>query len=179
MSGTKRNYDLNEKNYFKFFGIKQKHNISVRSLTTHYKKILTILKNSEDSFSNREKIDFATRSFETLADPISRARYLIELNGFESDVRDSAEPTDFVFVNQLNYEYENSNTVEDIDNFILELKSQTTFIKEQIEESIDIYENYKIAAGLLNRFYEISNIHNKSKQKKKELESGIKYVVFD
>lgn len=179
MSGTKKSYNLNEKNYFKFFGIQQKQNISVRSLTAHYKKILTILKNEEDNFSNREKIDFATRSFETLADPISRARYLIELNGYESDVRDSAEPSDFVFVNQLNHQYETANTVEEIEEFILELKSQTTFIKEQIEESIDIYENYKIAAGLLNRFYEISNIHNRSKQKKTEIEAGIKYVVFD
>jgi len=32
---------------------------------------------------------------------------------------------------------------------------------------------------LLNRFYEISDIHNKTKQKKLDIESGIKYVVFD
>lgn len=110
---------------------------------------------------------------------IPRARYIISLNGYDNDVRDSAEPSDFVFVNQLNFQYDNSNTKEDINEFILELKNQTTWIKEQIEDSIDIYKNFKIAAGLLNRFYEISYIHNKAKQKKLDIESGVKYIVFD
>lgn len=179
MSGIKKTYNLDEKNFFKFFGLEERQDISVRSLTTHYKKIMLLLKELDSNFTTREKIDFATRGFETLADPISRARYILELNGFENDVRDGAEPSDFVFVNQMLKQYEDANTVEDIENFILELKDQTTFIKEQISDSIDIYQNYKITAGLLNRFYEISNIHNKSKKKKRELEAGIRHVVFD
>ena len=179
MSGIRKTYDLAEKNYFKFFGVNKQQNLSVRSLTTHYKKILTILNKEEDSFYKREKIEFATRAFETLVDPILRAKYIISLHGFDNDVRDGAEPSDFVFVNQLNFQYDNANTKEDINEFILELKNQTTWIKEQIEDSIDVYENFKIAAGLLNRFYEISYIHNKTKQKKLDIESGIKYVVFD
>ena len=70
-------------------------------------------------------------------------------------------------------------TVEEIDLFILELKEQTSFIKDQIEQSVDLYANFKIAAGLLNRFYEISHIHEKAKVKKSELELGITHVVFD
>lgn len=178
MSGTKRTYNLEEKNYFKFFGLPEKQGISVRSLTTHYKKIVSLLKESEN-FLSRDRQMFAQRAFETLADPISRARYLLELNGFDNDVRDGANAEDFAFVHQLNIEYETANTVEDIDNFILELKEQTAFIKDQIEQSIDLYTNFKIAAGLLNRFYEISSIHDKSKVKKQELEAGIKHVVFD
>ena len=179
MSGTRKKYDLNEKNYFKFFGIATKQNISVRSLTTHYKKIITMLNNEDDSFFKRDKLEFATRSFQTLADPITRAKYVISLHGYENDVRDGAEPSDFVFINQLNHQYEMASTVEEVNEFILELKNQTTWIKEQIEESIDIYENYKVAAGLLNRFHEISTIHNKSKEKKTNIEAGITYVVFD
>ena len=178
MSGTKRTYNLEEKNYFKFFGLPEKQGISVRSLTTHYKKIVSLLK-EDDSFIGIDKQQFAQRAFETLADPISRARYLIESNGYDNDVRDGANAEDFAFVHQLNIEYETANTVDDIDNFILELKEQTAFIKDQIEQSIDLYANFKIAAGLLNRFYEISSIHDKSKSKKTELEAGIKHVVFD
>ena len=179
MGGIRKTYDLAEKNYFKFFGVKEQQNLSVRSLTTHYKKILTILNEETDSFYKREKIEFATRAFETLADPIPRAKYIISLNGFDNDVRDNADPSDFIFVNQLNFQYDNANTKEDINEFILELKNQTSWIKEQIEDSIDIYENFKVAAGLLNRFHEISHIHNKTKQKKLDIETGIKYVVFD
>tara|TARA_R110001606_G_scaffold7787_6_gene34126 strand:- start:3659 stop:4198 length:540 start_codon:yes stop_codon:yes gene_type:complete len=179
MSGTRKKYDLNEKNYFKFFGITEKQNISVRSLTANYKKIITILNSEPDNFFKREKMAFSTRSFETLVDPITRAKYLISLHGHESDVRDSAEPTDFIFVNQLNHQFEMTSTVEEVNDFILELKNQTIWIKEQIEESIDTYKNYKVAAGLLNRFHEISTIHNKSKEKKTNIEAGITYVIFD
>ena len=84
MSGTKRVYGLNEKNYFKFFGIDEKHGLSVRSLTTHYKKILIIL-GKDNSFEGRDKQSFAKRAFETLADPISRARYILELHKVEND----------------------------------------------------------------------------------------------
>ena len=178
MSGTKRVYNLEEKNYFKFFGIDEKQDISVRSLTTHYKKIVTLLKEN-DGFINRERIDFAHRAFETLVDPISRARYILENKGEECDVRDGAGPEDFLYINNLNNQYQSANTLEDIDNFIQELKDQTAFIKEQIQYTIDVSANYRMAAGLLNRFYEISNIHEKTKIKKQELEVGIKYVVFD
>ena len=178
MSGIKRTYNLEEKNYFKFFGLNEKQGISVRSLTTHYKKIVSIL-NENDTFIGRDKKIFAQRAFETLADPISRVKYLLEQNGYENDVRDGANAEDFAFVSQLNAQYEFANTIEDINEFILELKEQTAFIKEQIEQSVDLYNNYKIAAGLLNRFFEISNIHDKAKAKRKELEEGIKHVIFD
>ncbi len=179
MSSIRKTYNLNEKNYFKFFGINEQQGLSVRSLTIHYKKILTILNNENDGFYKREKLDFSNRAFETLVDPIMRARYILEINGFDNDVRDTVEANDFVFFNQLNFQYDCANTIDDINEFILELKNQTTWIKEQIEESIDIYKNYKIASGLLSRFYEISNIHYKSKEKKLNIESGIKYAVFE
>ena len=179
MSGIRKTYDLTEKNYFKFFGVKEQQNLSARSLTIHYKKILTILSNENDGFYKREKLDFANRAFETLVDPITRARYILEINGFDNDVRDTADANDFVFVNQLNFQYDNATNIEDINEFILELQNQTSWIKEQIEESIDVYQNYKIAAGLLSRFYEISNIHNKSKEKKSNIATGIKYAIFE
>lgn len=178
MSGTKRVYNLEEKNYFKFFGIEEKQDISVRSLTTHYKKIVTLLK-QDNKFLSKDKVAFAHRAFETLADPISRAKYILELNGVENDVRDGANAEDFLFINNLNAQYDASNTVDEILNFILELKEQTSFIKEQIQYCIDETQNYTMTSGLLNRFYEISSIHDKTKAKKNELEVGITHVTFD
>lgn len=178
MSGTKRVYNLEEKNYFKFFGIDEKQNISVRSLTAHYKKIIAILKH-DNTFLSKDKQRFADRAFETLVDPISRAKYILSEKGVETDVRDSARPSDFVFVNSLKTQYELAITVVDVESFILELKDQTSFIKEQIEYTIDVSVDYKMAAGLLNRFYELSEIHKKAKEKKLNLQSGITYAVFD
>ena len=178
MSGTKRIYGLNEKNYFKFFGIEEKHGLSVRSLTTHYKKILMIL-GKDNSFHGRDRQSFAKRAFETLADPISRARYILEIKGHENDFKDGARPDDMIYSNQLRHQLNEHITVEEVDVFIEDLKEQTQFIKDQIEQSIDTYHNYKTASGLLNRFYEISAINQSAKAKRLEIQEGIKHVVFN
>ena len=178
MSGTKRVYGLNEKNYFKFFGIEEKHGLSVRSLTTHYKKILTIL-SKDNSFHGRDRQSFAKRAFETLADPISRARYILEIKGYENDFKDGVRPDDMIYSNQLRQQLNEQTTVEDVDAFIEDLKEQTQFIKDQIEQSIDTYHNYKTASGLLNRFYEISAIHQSAKAKRLQIQEGITHVVFN
>jgi molecular chaperone HscB len=178
MAGIKRIYGLEEKNYFKFFGIDEKQGISGRSLTTHYKKILTILK-KDTSFTGQDRLAFANRAFETLADPIARARYILGIKGHENDFRDGVRPDDILFINQLKHQLEEQLTVEDITQYIDELKDQTQFIKDQIEQSIDTYQNYKTASGLLNRFYEISEIHQEAKQKQEKIQEGITYVVFN
>jgi molecular chaperone HscB len=178
MSGTKRTYNLTEKNYFRFFGIEEKHNISVRSLTTHYKKIISIL-NETNTFVSREKMTFAKRAFDTLVDPISRAKYIIELHGEDTDVADNLSPETITMRQHYEYVLESCTDVEELDNFILDLKDQSAFIIDQIEQSLDNYNNYKSAMGLISKFYEVSLIHQLAKDKKEKILDGIKYVVFD
>ena len=178
MSGTKRLYSLDEKNYFKFFGIDEKQGISIRSLSTHYKKILNLLKD-DTSFIGRDHKEFAHRAFNTLVDPILRARYILETNGHEWDFRDGTTPEDLSFVSDLRIQLTRANQQYEIENFIFELKGHTTFITEQIEESIDTYDNYKTAIGLINRFYEISHLHEEASNKKYEVEQGIHHIEFD
>ena len=102
MSGTKRLYNLDEKNYFKFFGVEEKQGTSIRSLSTHYKKILNILKD-DNSFIGRDHKEFAHRAFNTLVDPILRARYILETNGHEWDFRDGTTAEDLSFISDLSY----------------------------------------------------------------------------
>ena len=99
--------------------------------------------------------------------------------GHENDFRDGARPDDMMFINQLKLQLEEQVTIDEINSFIDELKEQTQFIKDQIEQSIDVYQNYRTASGLLNRFYEISQIHQDAKSKKENIEEGITYVVFN
>jgi hypothetical protein len=178
MSGTKRLYNLEEKNYFKFFGVEEKQGTSIRSLSTHYKKILNILKD-DNSFIGRDHKEFAHRAFNTIVDPILRARYILETNGHEWDFRDGTTPEDLSFISELRIQLGRANLQYELENFIFELKGHTTFIIEQIEESIDVYKNYKTAIGLINRFYEISHLHEEASNKKYEVEQGIQHGVFD
>ena len=86
---------------------------------------------------------------------------------------------EMLLTNQLRQQLNEQTTVEDVDAFIEDLKEQTQFIKDQIEQSIDTYHNYKTASGLLNRFYEISEIHQSAKIKRLQIQEGIKHVVFN
>ena len=92
----------------------------------------------DNSFHGRDRQSFAKRAFETLADPISRARYILEIKGHENDFKDGARPDDMIYSNQLRQQLNEQTTVEDVDAFIEDLKEQTQFIKDQIEQSIDI-----------------------------------------
>jgi hypothetical protein len=83
------------------------------------------------------------------------------------------------FISDLRIQLGRANAQFELENFIFELKGHTTFIIEQIEESIDVYKNYKTAIGLINRFYEISHLHEEATNKKHEVEEGIHHGVFD
>ena len=83
------------------------------------------------------------------------------------------------FISDLRIQLNRANAHYELENFIFELKGHTNFIIEQIEESIDTYNNYKTAIGLINRFYEISHLHEEASSKKHEVEQGIHHGVFD
>tara|TARA_B110001454_G_scaffold78635_1_gene76075 strand:+ start:128 stop:592 length:465 start_codon:yes stop_codon:yes gene_type:complete len=149
---------------------------SVVSLRTI--KRLNLLKD-DNSFIGRDHKEFAHRAFNTLVDPILRARYILETNGHEWDFRDGTTAEDLSFISELRIQLTRANLQFELENFIFELKGHTTFIIEQIEESIDTYKNYKTAIGLINRFYEISHLHEEATNKKHEVEQGIHHGVFD
>lgn len=178
MSGTKRTYNLTEKNYFKFFGIEAKQGMSVRSLTTHYKKVVAIIKD-DTTFLGKDRITFAERAFNTLVDPLSRAKYIIECAGEDTDMVDNLSAIDMSLLQQYEYNLSEITSVAEIEEFIVDLKDQSQFIIDQIELSIDSYKNYKSAMGLISKFHSLSEIHSKAKDKKEKLQDGIKYVVFD
>ena len=75
---------------------------------------------------------------------ISRARYILEIKGHENDFKDGARPDDMIYSNQLRQQLNEQTTVEDVDAFIEDLKEQTQFIKDQIEQSIDTYPIIKL-----------------------------------
>ena len=108
-----------------------------------------------------------------------RARYILETNGHEWDFRDGTTAEDLSFISELRIQLARANLQFELENFIFELKGHTQFIIEQIEESIDTYKNYKTAIGLINRFYEISHLHEEAVSKKHEVEQGIHHGVFD
>jgi len=177
MSGTKRVYDIDSSEYYKFFGIEQKFSISVRSLTSHYKRICGILSKEGDVIKNN-KLSFAKTGFETLLNPISRAKYILKLKGFD-DFNDTNPTTDISIASQLKLQLKNSNDIESINLLIGELKEQSDFIIEQIRKNIDVKQNYRVASSFVTRWYELQKIYKLAKEKRKLIGVNAKLIPIE
>ncbi len=177
MSGTKKTYNFDSKNYFEFFNMEEKFAISVRSLTSHYKKVVAFLSN-DNSFITRDRLSFAGRAYHTLLNPIERARYIVQLHGVDADFHDSILPQDLQVAHEFRSELSDLTTEEEIDIFQHSLKEQSDFIVDSIQLSIDVNKDYEIASGLICRFYELQEIYQESKDKKRQIKDGIVFVNF-
>lgn len=178
MPGTRKTYNFFEKNYFLLFGFDTKFNISMRSLNNQYKRMMMILKN-DNSILAYDKKDRVTNGFNTLHDPISRARYLIELAGLDTDVIDSRNADVMSFGQELRQELKYSNSEDDIKEFLKDLKYKSDFIIDEIGETIDKYNNCNEAMIMICKFNEVSEVYKEATKKKDDIISGITHVAFN
>lgn len=184
MSGTKKTYKLNVKNYFDFFGIEEKFSISVRSVTNSYKKITAALK--EDATSAdlpnkiliQDKLMFADDALKTLLNPLDRALYIIKSHNPDISIQDSLKLEDYSVCNELREELHNCTNEEDVDLFQSNLKEQSEFIIQLIGTNIDDHKNYEAAASLIATWYELRDLYDESKNRKKQMQDGIVFVSF-
>lgn len=181
MSGTKKTYNLDSKNYFEFFNIEEKFSISARSLTIHYKKVSAILiaqLEIENNILVRDRITFAQRAFQTLLNPLERARYIISLHGVDNDIHDAISAEDLSLCNELGYELSQCFAEEDIDLFQESIKDNSDFIINNIAKNIDEYNNYEGAASLVSSWYDLHELYEQSKSKRLKMRDGITFVGF-
>lgn len=182
MSGTKKTYHLDSKNYFEFFNIEEKFDISGRSLATHFKKVSAILRaelrEDHNNIMILDKLSFAERAFDTLLNPLERARYIIKLNGYDNDIHDTMNLEDFSLCNELRNELMQSTTEDDIEILQDTLKEQSDFIIQQLHNEIDTHKNYVSAASLVSTWYELRDIYEESKTRKSKMQDGITFVAF-
>lgn len=181
MSGTKKTYHLDSKNYFEFFNIEEKFSLSARSLSTHYKKVSAILReeqNKNNDFLVRDKLAFASRAFHTLLNPLERARYIIGLHNVDNDIHDTIFPEEVSLCSELEHELSLCTTEEDIDLFQETLKDNSDFIIGNIEKNIDEYQNYEAAASLVSAWYDLRELYEQSKEKRLKIQDGIVFIGF-
>lgn len=185
MSGTKKTYNIETKNYFELFGMEEKFSISQRSLTAHYKKVTTYIRKELRSADNSatqillaDKLQFAEKAFQTLLNPLERARYIARINGVDADIRDSIFAEDVSLCQELEYELSQATTTDEVELFQDNLKEQSDFIIGQIEKNIDVLKNYEAAASLVGAWYELHDLYEESKSKQKKIQDGITFVAF-
>lgn len=172
MSGLKKAYNTESKEYFDLFGLEEKYAISIRSLTSHYKRVSSAMK-KDNSFLENDRMNFIKRAFDTLSNPIERAKYIVSLHGVDVDIHDSKMPEDIVYVNQLTNDLHHTYTVEDVTLFTEHLRHESDSIIQSLGHYIDVEPDYDEAASLISRWYAIQSVYSSAKDRKKDLEKNI------
>jgi len=150
----------------------------MRSLTSTYKQMMGILRNDNSTLAY-EHLERVKNGFNTLHDPITRARYLIELQGIDVDVIDNRTTDVIMYAETLRQSFIAANTIESITELVKCLKEDSNAILDELETAIDHDKDYTTAMGLICKFYEIFNIYPTTIAKLAGIESGkIIYVNF-
>jgi molecular chaperone HscB len=141
------------KNYFDLFGLEKKFSVPQENLDRAYRDIQSQI--HPDKFSHageaekRLSMQWATRAneaYQTLKKPLSRARYLLQLNGVDTqEESNTAMPTAFL-MEQMEWreaviEAKQENNHKPLINLHKNLLAQRTELLAKLEKQIDAEKN--------------------------------------
>jgi molecular chaperone HscB len=148
--------DFNQ-NYFDLFGLEKKFSVPQENLDRAYRDIQSQI--HPDKFSHageaekRLSMQWATRAneaYQTLKKPLSRARYLLQLHGVDTqEETNTAMPTSFL-MEQMEWreaviEAKQENNHKSLINLHKKLLSQRAELLGKLEKQIDAENNFDAA----------------------------------
>ena len=147
-----------QQNFFQLFGLPASYRVDNTLLDQHYHALQVQV--HPDRFSHlseaerRVSMQWATRvneAYQTLNNPIKRARYLLSLRGVDTrEETNTAMPADFL-VEQMEWreailEAEEARDIGALDKLELRLQHEVHVLQQQLADKIDIECDYAAAA---------------------------------
>ena len=151
---------LTSSSHFELFGLEPAFGLDTAALERAYREIQSQV--HPDRFAHagdaerRASLQWTTRvneAFQVLKNPVSRARYLLELQGvdvaFETN---TAMPPEFLMQQmELRETLEDAKDAKALDELRRNLSSERRSLEAQIAQAIDAEKNYKGAADLVRK----------------------------
>lgn len=146
-----------QQDFFQLFGLLANYRIDGALLDQHYHALQVQV--HPDKFSHlseaerRISMQWATRvneAYQTLSDPLKRARYLLSLRGVDTlEESNTAMPADFL-MEQMEWreaiqEAEKARDTGALDKLELRLQHEFRVLQEQLADKIDIAHDYAAA----------------------------------
>lgn len=153
-----------QRNFYEFFSLPVSYAVELTALEQAFKQVQRNV--HPDRFASappaekRYAMQLATRAneaYQTLRQPLARARYLCELNGVDIEAEsNTAMPADFMMQQmQWRESLEDAVTQQDPERFAAlrtELQQALARMDEQLRQTLDGEQNYADAAALVRRW---------------------------
>ena len=150
-------------NYFELFGLRPAYAIDTARLESAYRELQSQV--HPDRFASasdaerRRSMQWATRAneaYQTLKKPLSRARYLVELNGVDTaEETDTAMPAGFL-MQQMEWREaaqgaRDNRDAAALDALASELAGEGKTLLAQLESAVDGQQDYRLAADIVRK----------------------------
>ncbi|WP_229007092.1 Fe-S protein assembly co-chaperone HscB [Methylophilus sp. Leaf408] len=135
-------------NYFALFQLPQQFNIELAVLDSNYRKLLAevhpdkfVNASSAERMQSMQKATLANEAYKILKQPTSRARYLLQLAGIETEEENNtAMPADFLMA-QMEWReaIDDAKFAKDIaalDALLIDMRAQANILQQQVAEEI-------------------------------------------
>lgn len=175
------NFDFSQ-NHFALFGLTPAFAIDLARLTQLYRDIQAQV--HPDRFADRSSqerrlsLQWATHvneAYETLRQPASRARYLLQLHGIDAlDETNTAMPTDFL-MEQMEWreaitDARAGRNVDELEHLLHRLKGELAFEQQELARLIDQEQQYELAAEHVRKLKFLEKLREEIKQALEALE---------
>lgn len=135
-------------NYFALFQLPQQFNIELAVLDSHYRKLLAevhpdkfVNASPAERMQSMQRATLANEAYQTLKQPTSRARYLLQLAGVTTDEENNtAMPADFLMA-QMEWreamdEAKFAKDIAALDALLKEMRTQASTLQQQVADEI-------------------------------------------
>ena len=149
--------------YFALFGLPRRHALDLTELEQRYREIQTqVHPDKHVNLSDAERrlaMQWSTQvneAYQTLRQPMRRARYLLHLVGFDvATESNTAMPTDFL-LQQMEWrealgEVKNAADYPALEQMHIRMKQEMARQYQQLEIHLDVVPNYSVAAGTVRQ----------------------------
>jgi molecular chaperone HscB len=152
-----------QQDFFQLFNIPKRFQLDANLLEQNYRALQTQV--HPDKFAHlseserRVSMQWATRvneGYQTLRKPLERARYLLLLNGVETqEETNTAMPVDFL-MQQMEWreaieEAQQAKDVAQLDTLLSKLRNDVKELQQALELNIDTQQDFIAAAGVVRK----------------------------
>lgn len=163
-------------NYFELFDLAEKFDIELEVLESNFRKIQAkvhpdrfVTASSAEKLNSMQRATLANEAYQTLKNPATRAKYLLELHGINViSETNTAMPTDFL-MQQMEWreileDGATSKSVDVLENLLKEIKLEVKSLQLQLIDLLDVKKDFSAATDATRKYIFMDKVAEDIKQ---------------
>ncbi|BCM25671.1 Fe-S protein assembly co-chaperone HscB [Methyloradius palustris] len=180
MQETRQDSDLN---YFELFNLPATFSVDSQLLDINYRKLQSevhpdrfVTASSAERMKSMQMATLANDAYQTLKQPLSKARYLLKLAGIATDEENNtAMPADFLML-QMEWretieDARNAKDIDALDNLLNEIAQNANTLQQTLKIALDETNDLELAADTVRKLSFIEKLREDVSQSIEKLEN--------